>query len=405
MNLILFLGAGVSVPSGLPTATQLMDRILCDPYHHEGGGVFSAGLHNDPAHDSDDLTRRIRDLIRLLITYDESDIKRVGYYVAGNGFKSSGAIYRGVRTTYEDVYFLCQQMSLWNIGLSDNSMTTPFMECIERMAGDALSGPSTEARIWDLATLSEKACYFIETVIADTLRRDYVTGFDLLLELANSPQIEQLNIVTLNHDTLVEQFLIQNKVMFVDGFGSLDGDVRWSDDRLYDDATAHIRLFKLHGSVDWYKFWDSPNRTASVLKLNAATVTDATGKKLNPQTRRPTFLSGINKVTAYQRGVFADVHYRFHELLRSCSDMVMSGYGWGDTAINFQLDKWLDDGSRNRIILMSESPEKLADRSLILESSWDARIRSGQFICIKKYFGNVSLNEIQAVLNTSALAL
>jgi hypothetical protein len=33
MKLILFLGAGVSAPSGLPTAADLMNRIMRDVYH------------------------------------------------------------------------------------------------------------------------------------------------------------------------------------------------------------------------------------------------------------------------------------------------------------------------------------------------------------------------------------
>jgi hypothetical protein len=79
----------------------------------------------------------------------------------------------------------------------------------------------------------------------------------------------------------------------------------------------------------------------------------------------------------------------------------MSGYGWGDTAINFQLDKWLEDGKQNRIILLYVTPERLVDGSLILKSCWDGCIKSGQLASINKYFQDVSLQELQAVLNTS----
>ena len=43
MKLLLFLGAGVSAPSGLPTAAKLTDQILRDAYHHEGKGLFAPG--------------------------------------------------------------------------------------------------------------------------------------------------------------------------------------------------------------------------------------------------------------------------------------------------------------------------------------------------------------------------
>jgi hypothetical protein len=400
MKLILFFGAGVSVPSGLPTAADLMDKIMHGAYHQEGSHIYAPGPNTDPALRATDLTPRIRKLLKVVMAHDIRDIGRVGYYRVGAGFKSSGAIYRRGGTTYEDVFFLCQQISLWNIGLSDNSLTTPFMEMIERRARHFLVGRTIKGRMWDLARLGSQACDLIETVIADLLRRKYLIGLDLLLELATSLQIEQLNIVTLNHDTLVEQFLSVHGVEFVDGFGPPDGDVRWSDVKVFDDAKTRVQLFKLHGSVDWYRFSDSP-KTAILLGNSPYTARDSAGKQLTPLFGRPSFLSGINKVTSYQRGIYADIHFRFHQLLRTSDQIVMSGYGWGDTAISFQLDKWLEDGKRNRIILLYETPEKLANGSLILESSWDSCIKSGQLACINKYFQDVSLRELQAVLETS----
>jgi hypothetical protein len=399
MKLILFLGAGVSAPSGLPTAAELMDQIMHGAYHQEASHVYAPGLNTDSALRTTDLTPRIRKLLKVVMAHDIRDIGRVGYYRAGTGFKSSGAIYRG-STTYEDVFFLCQQVSLWNLGLSDNSLTTPFMEAIERRARHCLDGCTIERRMWDLARLGSQACDLIETVIADVLRRKYSAGLDLLFELATARQIEQLNIVTLNHDTLVEQFLSAHGVEFADGFGPPDGDVRWGDDKAFDDAKTRVRLFKLHGSVNWYSFsW--PPKTAILLGNNPHTARDGAGRLLTTGTGQPSFLSGIDKVTSYQRGIFADIHFRFHQLLRTSDQIVMSGYGWGDTAINFQLDKWLEKGKRNRIILLYEKPEELADHSLILESCWRGYTKSGKLACINKYFQDVSLQELQAVLKTS----
>lgn len=401
MKLLLFLGAGVSAPSGLPTAAKLTDHILHGAYQHEGQGRFRAGRHPDPALRRNDLTQRIRRLLRMLIKHDTRDIERVGYYPHHGGFRSSGAIFRGM-TTYEDIFFLCQQMRLWNVGLSDNSLTTPFMELIERRAHGLLSGRTVKARISDLATLAEYACYFIETVVADTLRQEYRAGFDLILELATSSTIEQLNILTLNHDTLVEQFLALHGVPFVDGFGEADGDVRWSDDRVYDAPNAHVRILKLHGSVNWYSFRRSDSQTAILLGSNLADAKDASGKQLTPVFRRPSFLSGIDKATAYHRGIYADIHFRFYELLRSCDQMVMSGYGWGDTAINFQLDSWLDRSTRNTIILLHEQPEQLVERSLTMARAFDAWVRSGQLICIKSWLCNVLLHDLQIHIRAGA---
>ena len=189
MNLLVFLGAGVSVPSQLPTAAELTTRLF------------------QPSSIETDETRTIRALLKLISDYDTADICRVGLYRQGDGFRASGAINRGDRSTYEDLFFLCQQINLWCIGLSDNSQTTPFMEALAREAGNLLEGTSFDARMNELSKLGRPACSYIEAVAAETLQREYVAGLDLLLELAADPGIDQMNIVTLNHDTLVEQFL------------------------------------------------------------------------------------------------------------------------------------------------------------------------------------------------------
>lgn len=99
-----------------------------------------------------DVTPRIRRLLRLLSNHDKRDIKRVGYSPSDN--RSSGAIFRGA-TTYEDLFYLCQQMSLWSNGLVDNSFVTTLMEIIERKARGPLAGGSIIARMSDLGSLAD----------------------------------------------------------------------------------------------------------------------------------------------------------------------------------------------------------------------------------------------------------
>ena len=157
-----------------------MKQLLTDPYHHQGGASFVAVPTVPKPRTLTASPGRIRELINLINDYDTSDIK------------DSGAVYRGNTTTYEDVYYLCQQMSLWNIGSADNSMTTPFLERIETMAGTLLPAGSPKSRVHDLAKLASNACYFIETVVADILCHEYKQGLNLLFELLASPNIEQL---------------------------------------------------------------------------------------------------------------------------------------------------------------------------------------------------------------------
>jgi hypothetical protein len=396
MQLILFLGAGVSVPSGLPTAEVLTDRLFSEVYHDDGKGTFSPGP--GPEFSASDVTERVRELLRLMRIHDIIDIQRVGLSPGAEGFTSSGAIYRGT-STYEDLFFLCQQISLWNSGLSDNSLTTPFMESIERKAQGLLRGASFEGRLWDLARLGQPASDFIESVVADALRQKYVAGFELVRELATAPGVEKLHLVTLNHDTLLEQYLTTNGVEFVDGFGGRDGDVRWSDDCVFDAPSPRVRILKLHGSVNWYSFARAGRARTAILETGVAAAKDGNGKLLTQRFRRPSFLSGINKMVSYQRGIYADIHFRFNEVLRQCERIIMSGYGWGDTAISFQLDTWLDRRRTNRIILLHQNPQELTERSMIMASGHDAWMGAGQLICINRWLADVTLLDLAPYLH------
>lgn len=368
LKLLVFLGAGVSTPSGLPTALELTDGLLA------------------PTDLETEASTRIRAFLRLIAEHDTEDIRRVANAVA---------IYRGDRSTYEDLFFLCQQFSLWSMGLSDHSQTTPLLESLEQRAGDLLEGSDLRTRLGELAKLGTRACSFIEAVVARTLDRPYLSGLDLLAELSADPRVGELNIVTLNHDTLVEQFLSSRDVKFVDGFGEPDGEVRWSDDGVYDRSGARVRILKLHGSVNWYAFPRSGlPRTAIFTGADRASAHDGAGNALRAEYASPSFLSGINKSVAYHRGFYADVHFRFLDLLRRCDRIVMSGYGWGDTAINFQLETWLDRSRQNRLVLLHEQPRQLRYRSMMLMSAYDAWIRSGQLVALERWLSATSMADL-----------
>jgi hypothetical protein len=74
MKLILFLGAGVSVPSGLPKVDELTDSIFSKAYHQVSYNQFSPGPQPDPPLQAEDVTTRIRQLLQLLREHDERDI-------------------------------------------------------------------------------------------------------------------------------------------------------------------------------------------------------------------------------------------------------------------------------------------------------------------------------------------
>ncbi|HYI12161.1 MAG TPA: hypothetical protein VEK57_24115 [Thermoanaerobaculia bacterium] len=380
VNLILFLGSGVSRASGLPLAGELTEVIL---------GSSTIPLAEDPLHPrlrAGELRQRIESLLRIMADFDTRDAKR------------TNALFRSRTSSYEDLFYLCEEMTNWRIGLADNSTLTSFMKAIERRARPLLSGPNLAARLDDLGLLASEARLFIQAVTTTMLRGGEPAGLDLIVDLARSGRISQLNIVTLNHDTLVEQLMEKGGLELTDGFGPPDGDVRWYDDRLYDAGRTSARLFKLHGSVSWYRFVvDGLPRTAVVRRNHSGDVFDGKGNLLRRLIQDAAFLTGGNKAIRYQHGIYLDLLFRFQEVLRGCDVILMCGYGWGDAAINLRLETWMDD-PRKRIVLLHPDPEEITARSMIIASAYNWWVSSGRLITVPQWLSQLSLGDIDRYL-------
>jgi hypothetical protein len=379
MNLILFLGSGASRASGLPLTAELTETILgASPLALEGDSL-------NPRVHANDLRERIQRLLRLMVDFDTRDAKR------------TGACFRGP-TSYEDLFYLCEEMTDWRIGLAENSTLTPFMKSLERRARPLLSGGTLAARLNDLGRLARDARLFIQSVTTAALRGGKPAGLDLVVELARSRQIEQLDIVTLNHDTLIERVLAESDVGLTDGFGPDDGDIRWYDDRLYDAMQPSLRLLKLHGSVNWYRFTvDGLPRTAVVRRNDRGDLFDGKGNPLQRWIPSASFLTGGNKAIRYQHGIYIDLQFRFQELLRRCDVILMCGYGWGDAAINLRLETWMDN-PRKRIVLLHPNPAEIRTRSMIISSAYDWWVSSGRLITVPQWMSQLSLRDLEKYL-------
>lgn len=400
--MLLFLGSGVSFESGLPSVPAITNLLLNGVYYYDPKSLGQFHSEGDTKANLEPMTRAQR-LLKLLMEEDTYYLGAVGPYFSGSKYAYSHSIYRNM-TSYEDLFHLCEQIRQSGLGLTDSATTGAFVDLNLEKAGDLLDGDTREERFISLYKLSCVASSFIEWMVADTLDSEQIKGLDLILEMARSKDIERLDIVTLNHDTLVEQLLVKHGIAFNDGFGEIDGDVRWFDDGVYDDRSKKTRIFKLHGSVDWYMF--SGNQyPASVVGSNPLDCISGSGDKLRNFYKVPSFLSGADKILAYNRGIFSEIFFRFHQVLREHDLMVMSGYGWGDTAINFRLMNWLDGDTKRSIMLLYKDPEALCSRSLQLDESYRSFVETGRLIPSTDYLSNTSLEDIQKAMRSNLAKL
>ncbi len=376
--MILFLGSGVSLKSGLPSVSGIKTELL-------KAERFEANC--DP---------RLLDLFNILFDLDTDYLRNSAPFKTNNGkYGFTGQIFRS-ETTYEDLFYLAKQIVLNGEGLKADITAESFTKLLRKKSRSFLKGRSKIDQIIDLHKLADEAAGFIETVVSDLLRTVEVVGLDLIVELAKSPLVPILNIVTLNHDTLVEQLLAANGIKFSDGFGEYDGNVRWFEDDYSHEIKVHI--IKLHGSINWF-----PQGSDRILKpADLGTVINEwknhKGELIKNVNPTPSFLTGVSKVFSYSRGIFADQHYSFQKLLRDNKVMLMSGYGWGDIPINFQLQNWLARKDENLLILLHQDPMALVNNSLELRHIYSKYKGNGKIIPIEQWLSETSISDISKSL-------
>lgn len=383
-SISIFLGSGVSVPSGLPSVTQITQELL------KGKGV---SYLNHKQKQSSDL-KKVQGLLNKLEEIDRHYMDNIARYWSKGQYLSTGYIYRNI-TTYEDLFYLTEQIIDSEKGLLDDATAGAFVDLVEKKARSILKGKTINERIISLYHLAIEASNFIQWIVANSLHTHNIQGLDLIVEIARHSSIKKLDIITLNHDTLVEQVLSQNNIPFADGFGKADGDVRWYDDTVYDDKKTKVRIFKPHGSINWFSFLVKGRlHPASVSCADPTQIRDSNGKLLKSHFTTPSFLSGTNKVVLYNEGIYAKMFYRIYQSLRKSNFMLMSGYGWGDVPINFRLVDWINSSNQNSITLLHQKPADLINRSLLLAENYNSWLQSGQFIPISKWLCDTSLNDI-----------
>lgn len=372
MNIILLLGSGISLDSGHPTVDVLTARIL-----------------NSLTHPTE------TKFLNALQKYDAT-ARRIG----GTKYRSNddpvGEAYRN-STSYEDLYYLCDEISIFDWGQHNNAMVPAFMESLIDKFSPILKQISKANKLLEIGKYAHASKKYIDNAVIENLTTpELIKGLDLIIQLANDPKVTSLNILTLNHDLLVERLLLQNEIEFADGFGKAAGDVRWFEpDTFLSDVK--VKVIKLHGSIDWYSFLiDGYDKVGKISVNNPSELKGLNGKTLEFLNKSPKVLSGLNKIKYYNYGIYTDIHYHFQRVLYQNNLMIMSGYGWGDDAINTRLMTWLDKKKEHKLILLHKNPNELMDRCMIFDRDYSNWVSSGKLIPMGKWLSETDLHEILA---------
>jgi hypothetical protein len=189
-----------------------------------------------------------------------------------------------------------------------------------------------------------------ELSLAAAARTDY------LLPLL-SPAVT--SIVTLNYDLLLETVAEQHGHVLPDGADDWDGGYHWPQ------ATSRPELIKLHGSLDWrasVRNGHVPEEPSDFLTRNRIVVERGKTSLRGPGTAirmdaAVIFGSG-NKLTS--SFVFPALINRFRESLSAASTLVVVGYSFSDDHVNEAILRWLRYNPSARLVVLDirhmESP-------------------------------------------------
>jgi len=247
---------------------------------------------------------------------------------------------------------------------------------------------------------------YISDVVASSLRQpatrlDYLQFFKAAWEEA---PLQTLDIFTVNHDLLLEQYLRAQDIPFVDGFDTVINKMRYWTPTLFGANVHGIRLLKLHGSIDWYRFRpDGSNSWYDDLLgiYQGRYLSDARGPGgvgLIADERPLLLIGSFNKIPEYTRRIFLDLYYQFRRLLDRTTILVSCGYGFADKGINERILEWVYGDRKRRIVLVEPKPKELQQRArLAVSLKWDDWCKDGTLTIIRKGVEEVSWDEVKGV--------
>lgn len=151
-------------------------------------------------------------------------------------------------------------------------------------------------------------------------KAEYYTGFvNFKNEIGR-----QLRVFTLNYDLCFEKIVGRNNIYIEDGFNPNTHE--WDYDNFALEEAKDFFLYKLHGSIDWYKDIKEPEKL----------------KKREHPTNKPELIFGVQaKLQSEDPYLFYTSQFRQYILHKELKLLIVIGYSFADDYINKIIRKGL----------------------------------------------------------------
>ncbi len=350
-NLSFLLGAGASIPAGMPSTAKITERVLSGEGINRGsamtyhemppmyGGVFP-----------DEYKPRVLSLITLVKRHTD------------NFYKIEER-----ESNYEDIYSVIQQAYDSEMGEFENPVAQPFIDMILKESEHLLKGKKREIREkWELHELFSEALRYISGVLSAELFKIQadLMYLEILGDSINDDIFDYVNIFTLNYDLVLPKYLDEKKISYTDGFTDDREGMRYYKPEMWNLKKFKTKLFKLHGSFNWYDF-EYIEKDRRVFCVGSPMNNDPRhqqrkGQRLDCRSALPLLLVGtLNKAFEYTSGIFLDMQCLMKKKLKSCGALVVSGYSFNDKIINSRIIDWYNQAESNKLMIVHPCTKEL----------------------------------------------
>lgn len=392
-KLAFLLGSGISIPAGLPSTTEITSRVLSgeNVIRHTDSTYYFQEDDPDGFLAFDVSVQRITSLLkRIELEIDHYFLFEINH-----------------QTNYEDLYYVASQVFDSELREYENPIVGAFIEKISNDLQKIQVRYSRQEEPWDVIKLFRESINYIRDVVWRMLLKEpeQISHLQSICDACSDVEISQVDIFTLNHDTLLEKAFEKRKITFNTGFGSEINNVSyWHPKWLLDDKTR-VRLIKLHGSINWFRF--SPNEYSYGTETVGIPgdwdiwhTTDPSGERQTPLGGRPVFLAGtFNKMLHYTSEIFADLHIIFRQSLSEYSKLIICGYSFGDKGINSQIVEWMSHSNENCIVVIHKNPRNLKRYARgAITKNWDNWKSQNRLSFVEEYIESITWAKLKNVI-------
>jgi len=379
-------GSGSSIPAGMPSTEKITEEILFSK------DIVRSTDENYYLWPNKNMGKGYVERMHIFLRKLKSELD--GYYKRF-----------GRDANYEDLYYVVSQINDSETGEYPNPVVQSFIDGILPDVEPLLAGKKGETREkWTLRELACEARALIHDVVWGLLCKNpnKLDHLNVLRDACLDDELSYIDIFTVNHDTVLERYLSGNQIAFTDGFGEPENQVRYWKPDLFESKSHKVRIFKLHGSVNYFRFrpdgGDWYDELVGIpLKGDPDNTKNPQGKKQFAPDNRPMMLIGTaNKIFSYVKPFYADLLYRFYSAMQDSGRLVICGYGFGDKEINTQIAYWIFSSHDFRLTIVDSELEGIRRKApASIFQKWDRWIEEGTLAIVVQRVEETSWSDIK----------